>query len=343
MKSFLLSFLTLLLIPLVCLAIRSDGHSFDAPSFRRNHHRSQSSRRNNVKYCLQDKYCGEDILNSWNFFAAPDPTHGMVDYQNKDNAIKKGLAYVQSDGTTVLAVDNTTWLAPGANRASVRISSPKTYSQGLFIADFWAMPYGCSVWPAWWTVGPDWPNGGEIDVLEGVHNSQTNQVTLHTSNGCSTDTNFKSSASGALTKPDCAAGTDNAGCAFIDSDSRSYGKGFNLQGGGVYAHLWDSEGIKVWFFSRSAIPKDIQDGEPKPYTENWGKPVALWRHGNSCDMTKHFYEHAMIIDTTLCGDWAGNTYKDAGCPGTCADAVKDPKNFDNARWKINYIAVYQAA
>lgn len=32
---------------------------------------------------------------------------------------------------------------------SVRISSKKSYSSGLFIADFGAMPAGCGIWPAW--------------------------------------------------------------------------------------------------------------------------------------------------------------------------------------------------
>lgn len=47
----------------------------------------------------------------------------------------------------------------------VRITSDKTYNSGLFIADFSAVPYGCGTWPAYWTVGPGWPAGGEIDVL----------------------------------------------------------------------------------------------------------------------------------------------------------------------------------
>lgn len=38
--------------------------------------------------------------------------------------------------------------------------SPKTYTHGLFIADIQAMPYGCAVWPAFWSVGPNWPNDG---------------------------------------------------------------------------------------------------------------------------------------------------------------------------------------
>ena len=50
---------------------------------------------------------------------------------------------------------------------SVRIQSKRTWNTGLFIADFYAMPHGCAVWPAYWTVGTtaSWPNGGELDII----------------------------------------------------------------------------------------------------------------------------------------------------------------------------------
>ncbi len=57
----------------------------------------------------------------------------------------------------------------------MRITTTKTYNGGLFIADFERMPFGCSLWPAYWSVGPNWPNGGEIDILEGA-NLQTTLV-----------------------------------------------------------------------------------------------------------------------------------------------------------------------
>ena len=55
---------------------------------------------------------------------------------------------------------------------SVRITSVKPFYHGLVIADFDRMPFGCSVWPASWSVGPKWPNNGEVDIVEGVNNKQ---------------------------------------------------------------------------------------------------------------------------------------------------------------------------
>ena len=42
----------------------------------------------------------------------------MVNYQTKENAQAKNLAYVQDDGTFVMKVDDSTWLASGGYRDS---------------------------------------------------------------------------------------------------------------------------------------------------------------------------------------------------------------------------------
>jgi len=283
-----------------------------------------------------DRYEGAGFLAGWDFFDKDDPTHGMVKYLKAEDAYKKRLAIVKDD-QVVLSVDDTSILLPSDKRESVRISSKKTYNGGLFIADFAAMPVGCGIWPAYWSVGPNWPSGGEIDVLEGVHNQDTNQYTLHTAAGCSLDKTVKTT--GKVLGTTCASsGKDNSGCAFKDTDNRSYGHGFNKAGGGVYAHLWDSTGIKIWHFARKEVPRDIIDG--KPDLSKWPTPAAQFA-ASSCDVAKHFHDHSLTIDTTLCGDWAGATYGSAGCPGTCNQRVLDPKNFQDAKWKINYIAVYQ--
>ncbi len=208
------------------------------------------------------------------------------------------------------------------------------------------------------TVGPNWPSGGEIDVLEGVHNSPTNHYTLHTSAGCTLSTNNPGNTffEASIVNTECASsGDNNAGCGLRDTDARSYGEGFNRAGGGVFAHMWGSDGIKIWHFARNEIPQDIKDKKPKPST--WPTPSAFFA-SDTCDVNKHFHDHTLVIDTTLCGDLGNPTYSSSGCPGSCAEAVADPNNFICeslsiympipeltaplvAKWKINYIAVYQ--
>ncbi|KAK0467025.1 concanavalin A-like lectin/glucanase domain-containing protein [Desarmillaria tabescens] len=298
-------------------------------------------------YQLLDIYKGKDFLNpqKWQYWSNSDPTHGSVNYQAMEAAMEKKLAFVGDDGIVTLAVDDTTTLGDGEYRDSVRISSVKTYNSGLFIASFSAMPYGCSVWPAWWTVGDNWPHQGEIDVLENVHNANANQYTFHTGEGCTIQASDDMTAklSNQKSNQQCAVSdADNSGCGMVDTanPNYSYGKQFNQIGGGVFAHLWNDEGIRIWHFPKTSITDDITAGTPDP--ANWGKPAAFLPNDNSCDTGTHFINHSLVIDTTLCGDWANATYSGAGCPGTCAEAVKDPKNYKTAKWKINYIAVYSA-
>jgi hypothetical protein len=61
-----------------------------------------------------------------------------------------------------MGVDHT-GVASKAGRPAVRIESTKTYDSGLIVVDIGHMPGGiCGTWPAFWMVGPNWPNSGEI-------------------------------------------------------------------------------------------------------------------------------------------------------------------------------------
>lgn len=143
---------------------------------------------------------------------------------------------------------------------------------------------------------------------ETTHDNQHNQLSIHTGAGCkmnqtptprATTAKVDSSKAftGTLNNVKCETiDGDNTGCGFLDSDTRSAGTTFNRQAGGMYVHLWDSNGIAAWRFDRGAIPQDILDGNPNP--DSWPTPVALWA-ADSCDMSSHFYDHSLIFDITL--------------------------------------------
>ncbi|KAF6766007.1 glycoside hydrolase family 16 protein, partial [Ephemerocybe angulata] len=285
----------------------------------------------------EDEYAGQTFYDGFSFFNnLPDPTNSYV---NESYARAQRLVYVQDDGKVIMKADDQTTLAQGA----VRIESNKKYDGGLFILDLNRAPWGCGVWPAFWTVGDNWPSNGEIDVIEGVHDNQHNQVAFHTAPGCLLDStaNFTGTISdgGGYQHLDCnSLINSNAGCGATEWSRASYGPLFDEQGGGIFAMKWDENGIAVWSFFRAAVPPDVAAGTPNPST--WGPPSANLS-SSQCDIGKYFMSHAIVFDITFCGDWAGNSYATSGCPGTCDDRLMDPANFVNATWSINSLKVFK--
>ncbi|KAF8505398.1 glycoside hydrolase family 16 protein [Russula emetica] len=284
---------------------------------------------------------------------------------SRAEAQEKDLAYVQGDNKAVLRVDSWTNLPLGAPRNScsdaiiifyrtVRIVSTKTFHHGLVIADFDRMPFGCSVWPSFWLVGPNWPNNGEIDVVEGVNNKQMNQYTFHTgaNQNCSIPKQAPkvdggSTFTGTVLNTICMSSpSSNTGCAFLDTCKSSFGQGFANAGGGAFALLWDNDGFKIWHFERQSIPHDVYSGNPNPVS--WPPPKAFLSADN-CDVDSFFSPQRLILDITLCGGWASSDYPNSGiyipnsgCPGTCTRQVTTGSNYVNAAWLINSITVYNS-
>lgn len=146
------------------------------------------------------------------------------------------------------------------------------------------------------------------------------------------------SAKGKMVSTDCVTSATSdgeaGGCSFVDNNNKSFGEGFKNAGGGVFATRWDQNGIALWRFPRSSIPKDITARKPKP--SQWGPPVANFP-STECDIESHFINHSLVLDITLCGYWAGipSVYSST-CPGSCAQAVADPSNFKSETfWMSN--------
>ncbi|CAG8150962.1 unnamed protein product [Penicillium salamii] len=294
-------------------------------------------------YSLVENWQGKNFLDFFNFHVGTDPTNGYVNYLDKETAESAGLVKVTDSGSVYLGVDHTTKLNPnGKGRDSVRIGSKKYYDQSLIIADIAHMPGSvCGTWPAFWSVGKEWPGDGEIDIIEGVNLQDHNEIVMHTAGTCSlTDTDM----TGTVNATGCGEDLGTVGCV-IEGHKGSYGTSFNGQGGGVYALEWTAEYLKIWHFPRNSIPASIKSG--KPDVTQFGTPMALVEE--SCDVANAFKSQSFIFDTTFCGDWAGGVFGDSGCPATDADSFKschnyvahNPSEFKETYWEINSVKVYQ--
>lgn len=140
-------------------------------------------------------------------------------------------------------------------------------------------------------LGSNWPSNGEIDIIEGVNDQTTNQMTLHTADGCAIE---PLGFTGNMQTPNCFVEAEgqapNSGCAISSNHDSSYGDGFNKAGGGVYATEWTGQAINVWFFPNSSVPWDIRRGRPNP--SRWGTPSA--RFAEPCNIDSHFNELQIV-------------------------------------------------
>jgi hypothetical protein len=147
-----------------------------------------------------------------------------------------------------IGVENKTITTNG--RKSIRLLSRRVLNgSNLVILDLEhlpttvgkVLPKGCSLWPAFWTIGPNWPNSGEINILEYVNTATYGACSLHTSVGCDQSkepTNLFSGQWGSgWTKPNsdncyihAASQYDNSGCSII-SPYKNVGAEFNTLSG----------------------------------------------------------------------------------------------------------------
>lgn len=258
----------------------------------------------NSNYCPDS---GDSFFDGFDYFTGYDPSSGFVHYVPEEEATALNLTYA-SDSSAVLRVDTSVGpdSQPNAStgRFSVRVTSKQQYGlNSLFIFDVKHSPMGCGTWPALWLTDPsNWPTNGEIDVMEAVNvvGSTSNQMTLHTSSGCTM--NVKRKETGKSLTTSCVNSTaDNAGCG-VDAGSTTFGSDFNSAGGAVMAMELRSAGIRIWQFGRSDIPSDITSGSPDPST--WPEATADFP-GTNCDIGTHFRNQSIIANIDLCGSWAG--------------------------------------
>ncbi|KMU90939.1 mixed-linked glucanase [Coccidioides immitis H538.4] len=295
-----------------------------------------------ASYELMDDYNPSNFFDKFEFFSGRDPSNGYVAYQGKEAALSSNLA--QKLENSIRIGSDSTDIATGPGRRSVRLETKARYKHGLIVADIKHMPGSiCGIWPAFWTVGSRWPEHGEMDIIEGVNRQSINKMALHTTAGCKINSN--GDFTGVVETPDCDVNSPNQapnqGCLFTSSQGNSYGTNFNNRNGGVYAMEWTSDEITVWFFPRGNIPDDVNSQNPDP--SKWGKPSA--RFSGDCDLDRFVQDQRIIFNTAFCGDWAKGLWNsDSVCRAkgpSCEDYVKNnPKDFAEAYWEIYGMKVY---
>jgi hypothetical protein len=304
------------------------------------------------QYLLQKDYFQSGFFNNFDFFDGTDPTNGFVQYTRQNDSL------ISSSSTGAEMRVSTDQSTPNG-RPSIRITSKDSCQNGLIVLDVAHMPGGiCGTWPAFWTVGPNWPAGGEIgiqilsmarrpklttttaDIIEGVNDVHSNQMTLHTGSTCSIS---RTSMTGSISTDDCEVSNgDNTGCGITTTNDATYGSTFNANGGGTYATLLSATNIIVWFWPRGSEPGDVLSTQPDPAT--WSTPLANF--SGACDFGSSFVSQQIVFDTTFCGDWAGQVWSQGGCAAkaaTCEDYVaNNSADFSEAYWSINALKVYEA-
>lgn len=258
-----------------------------------------------TSYTLADSYTTSNFFDEFDFYTGTDPTNGFVKYQSASTASADGLAGY-SEGGIYLGADYKT-ANPSGGRASTRVSSKKSYNHMLLVADVNHMPAGCGTWPAFWSFGPDWPGSGEIDIIEGVNSQTSNEITLHTEEGCTMTKGSQLASTKLLDSSDCGAGNGNTGCPQKTEETTNFGKGLNVGGGGVYAMEWTSQAISIWYFPRnSSVANTLAASNTSSAggvdTANFGTPQAQFSGGSGCNIDSYFKNHNIVIDTTFCGD-----------------------------------------
>lgn len=287
------------------------------------------------QYVLSQQYQGEAFFDGFSFQNISDPTNGAVIYVDQYTAWKSGYANVTGN-SVYLGVDHTNVYSNG--RESVRLQSNDQFTEALVVLHLSHMPGSiCGTWPAFWTVGGNWPNEGEIDIIEGVNVNTQNQMTMHTSAGCSNDYSLPFTGEDSGMSSDC---EGNTGCGIVESQANSYGTGFNNNGGGVFAMERTNASIQIWFFQPSEIPSDALGNSPNP--SGWGTPsFALALDSNCPDY--HFGPQNIIFNIDFCGDWAGSVwqYSCSSLGSSCSDYVNNnPGAFYESYFMIETLNVY---
>lgn len=301
-------------------------------------------------YALTKNWTGAELIPSdsgdWYYFLDNDPTSGLIVYRNGTKPNRDLLSVTGTNQLKISVSSDTVDLGDaGTFRRGVRLHSTDAYDYGFFVISVDHIPEGVGVWPAFWLLGEGtWACSGEIDIIEGINSvddaSSYNSSTLHTSANCPQGDDVNCNASD-QTWTTCGCSSDGKcptkGCLQKFTSNSSFGFGFNKKTptGGIFACELSRAGVvKIWYYDNVA---DF----PTDNVITISKLPAPTVQFQAC-ASKAFRNMRLIINTTLCGQWAGKEYDKTNGDGSCKGAVLDTTyTMSEAYWMINWLKVYQ--
>lgn len=269
---------------------------------------------------------GESFFDEWDFDTT-DANNGAVQYLPRDQA--GSLAQAFSSYTLISTGSKSNYL----KRQSVKLRSKRRYTHFLTAMRFTHVPFGRGVWPSFWTTGANWPNEGELDILEYACEDQA-KMSFHAGTGankCKLDPS-------SLNKPGCPAFPDanemgydctthypeKLGCAPYKAGMPHFTGEQWAQNPGVIAAEYTESYIKVFWFPEHEIPSDFASDAPKPDT--WDKwvisyyPFADSEAKNPGSCSAPFRDQQILLQIELCGDWASKVFGPNAKAPTCQDS-----------------------
>jgi len=275
-------------------------------------------------YHLDSSFSGRTFFDAWTF-GEVDYAGGSSEYLNRSAAFEHNVVEAH-DTHAVLRVGRRGRKA--FTRQTVRVTTNKSWMYGLFAMQFSHTPFGCGVWPAFWTNAKSghWPDGGEVDMLEYPNNNVAAAISFHTSKArCKLDADVVEECSlgnhqlmtgyrsiGLDCETDYLAG--KMGCGPVSP--RAFRSGVEwADSPGVIAMEWTPEHIKVFYFPQDEIPRDLSAEAPDP--DSWDDyitgyfPFGASERANpgSCpDYTRLLEPQTLVLNIALCGEWAGGDF-----------------------------------
>ncbi|KAF4584126.1 glycoside hydrolase family 16 protein [Ophiocordyceps camponoti-floridani] len=300
-----------------------------------------------VRWRLADSYNASNFFDKFDFYTGRSGDAGYARYQNRYDAERKGLILTDAHGVRIGPDARSVLKAPcepdgSPGRDSVRIESKASYNRGLLIARFHRLPrMNCGMWPAFWTHGNDWPNDGEIDVLESFNLNSWSQPGFRTSNArgdCVLRAEPQKRHTSPLISESC---TSEQGC--YGADRRAL---IGHEAGAIFALEWTKAFIKIYRWIPGQEPADINTDTPIP--SGWGPPLVSLLTSD-CDIDAHFANQRIVLNLDFCGEGAGRPEAwRASCAGltreeNCADFVaRNPQSFDEAYFHVRDIRYFDA-